>query len=176
MKNIFLSALIFFAAGNYLSSIYDVQFNKLNGDAVIMPAYSNKKIMITVFNSANPDAARLRYFDSLQNADASLQVIAVPATDLGGTGSNASLTTLRNMLSAKFIMTKSAKVKKAAGANQHALLKWLTALNENAHFDRDVEVAGQLFIISRTGVLYAVLGNDADDNLINTVLNQTTIQ
>jgi hypothetical protein len=88
-----------------------------------------------------------------------LQVIAIPATDLGGPGSNANLTAIRNTLSVKFIMTKMAKVKKEAGTNQHALLKWLTDVNENAHFDRD-----------------AVLGNDADGNTVSSVLNQTTIQ
>lgn len=176
MRHNFFTILILSAFITYQSSIYTIQFDKLGGGSVTMSSYANKKIIITVFNSASPDENRLRYLDSLQNADALLQVIAIPATDLGGTGSNASLTTLRNTLSAKFIMTKASKVKKLAGNNQHPLLKWLTYVNENAHFDSDVEAAGQSFIISRGGTLYAVLGNVIDNNIISSVLNQTTIQ
>lgn len=176
MKYNFFTVLILFAGITYQSSIYNIQFDKLGNGSVTMSSYANKKIVILVFNSANPDVMRLRYLDSLQNADASLQVIAVAATDLGGTGSNASLIALRNTLSTKLVMTKSTKVKKAAGNNQHPLLKWLTYVNENAHFDNDAEAAGQLFVISRTGVLYGILGTDTPDTIINSVLNQTTIQ
>jgi glutathione peroxidase-family protein len=52
------------------------------------------------------------------------------------------------------------------GENQHPLFKWLTHLNKNTHFDRDVEETGQLFIISKKGTLYGILGRQVSTALV----------
>ena len=158
------------------SSIYDVQFQKLNGGNVSMSQFSNKKIIVIAFNAANPNGARLHYLDSLQIADTSLQVIGVPATDFSGQGNNGSLNSLSNSLSPKFVMSKQALVKKESGVNQQSLFKWLTQVNENGHFDTDAISADQLFIISKTGSLYSVLENGAPNNILIQILNQSVNQ
>jgi hypothetical protein len=40
------------------------------------------------------------------------------------------------------------------------------------HFDADADTAGQLFIISKTGVLYSVLSPDVADDVLTQVLEQ----
>jgi glutathione peroxidase len=172
MKNVSFIMAITCLAFTTQTSIYDVQFQKLNGGNVNVSQFSNKKIIVIAFSAANPDGARLHYLDSLQTADTTLQVIGVPATDFSGQGNNGVLNALSNSLSSKFVMSKQSLVKKIAGNNQHSLFKWLTQVTENGHFDADVVSDGQLFLISNTGSLYSVLENGAPNNILTQVLNQ----
>jgi glutathione peroxidase-family protein len=158
------------------TSIYNIQFKKLNGGNVQMSEFTNKKIIIIPFNAANPELTRLHYLDSLQSIDASLQIIAVPATDFSGEGNNGALNTLSNSLSSKFVMTKQSAVKKEATIYQHVLFKWLTHVSENNHFDLDAAGVGQIFIVSQSGHLYSVLQNNVPNDILIQALNQAVNQ
>lgn len=173
MKTKILSAALLITVINWRSSIYDVQVEPVEGgNAISMSSYVNKKIVITVINAARPSVSQLLWLDSLQRANASLKIIAVPAIDLSDVVSDVSIAALKTGLSLDFVITRAANVKKSAGNNQHPLFKWLTHVSENAHFDRDVESTGQLFIVSRTGTLYSVLNDDVPVAMISRVLNQ----
>ncbi len=175
MKNMSCILVIIFLYATS-SSIYDIQLEKINGTDIQMSEYANRKIIVIPFNAASPDTARLHYLDSLQIADTSLQVIAVPATDFSGESSNAALNSLSSLFSPKLVITKQAAVKKEATVYQQILFKWLTHVNENGHFDLDVTGVDQLFIVSKTGVLYSVLDNDVPNDILSQVLNQTVNQ
>jgi glutathione peroxidase-family protein len=176
MKQGILSTGIFFLIFSFQSSIYDIQVKSVQGNTISMSSYVNKKILVTVINSTAPNAGRLRYLDSLQNADTSLKVIAVPAKEFGGIGNDAALAALHNSLGLQILITKSAFVTRGAGSNQQPLFKWLTNVNNNTHFDTDVEATGKFFIISRTGVLYSILSTEVPANVLSQVLNQSIIQ
>ena len=154
------------------SSIYDIEFKKIEGGNVSMSEFRDKKIIVVLFNAANPDAARLRYLDSLQLADESLQVIGIPATDFAGEGKQEDLKAFNSSLSAKFVMARQASVKKETGIRQQPLLGWLTQVKENGHFDTNATDVGQLFIISNTGILYSVLDQGVPEKVLMEVLKQ----
>ncbi|MEO6327695.1 MAG: hypothetical protein ABIO55_02130 [Ginsengibacter sp.] len=168
-----LFILIFFSQG----SIYDIEVQPVEGgSAISISSFAGKKIIITPINSLTPDTARLKFLDSLQNTDTSLRVIAVPAIDFEGTGSNEAISNLKEVLSADILITTSASVKKSAGNDQHPLFKWLTNVGENRHFDIDVSSAGQLFVVSGSGTLYSVLPGDVPAQVLTQVLNQSVTQ
>ena len=176
MKPYFLLLNFFLPLFFYQSSVYKIQVETIDGTKVNLSSYQGKKIIITEFNAANPEISWLKKLDSLQSSDTSLRVIVVPANDLGGTGNDTKLASLLNSLSLKILMLKSAFVKKSSGINQHPLFKWLTNVNENTHFDVDVESAKQLFIVSKTGTLYGVLTNNTPGNVLPGVLNKSIDQ
>lgn len=176
MKKITLYFGFFFLPFSFQSSIYDLQIESISGNNISMSSYANKKILITTISSVSPDIIQIEYLDSLQNSDSALRIIAVPAKDLGGSGNDAILALLADSLGIDITITKSAYVKKSAGSNQHPLFRWLTDVNENSHFDMDVEAIGQLFIVSRNGVLYSVLGNDVPVEILSQILSQNVNQ
>lgn len=176
MQKRFLSACLFFIIVPYQSSIYDIPIESISGNNISMSSFANKKILITTFSSIMPNVSQLQYLDSLQNSNTSLIVIAVPANDFGGIGNDATLANLINSLSIDILILKSAYVKKNAGNNQQPLFKWLTNVNENNHFDVDVEAIGQMFIVSGNGILYSVLGENVPDTVLNQVLSQNLNQ
>ena len=55
------------------------------------------------------------------------------------------------------ILTAGMYTKKSAGANQSALLKWLTSKEENYRFTLDAQGIGQKFFINSEGRLVATL-------------------
>jgi glutathione peroxidase-family protein len=59
---------------------------------------------------------------------------------------------------ANFILAEGMKVSKVSGENQSPLFEWLTDINKNKFFDRDVTETGQKFFVNRYGHLYAVIG------------------
>ena len=170
-RNILLPAF-FLVMFSWQSSIYNIDVITINGNKISMNSFADKKIIIAPFNAANPDINWLRKLDSLQRSDTLLRVIAVPANDLGGTGSDTKLASLMNTLSLQILMLKSTFAKKTTGTNQHPLFKWLTNVNENTHFDVDVESARQLFIVNRNGNLYSVINDPVSPNILTQVLNQ----
>ncbi|MEP7373202.1 MAG: hypothetical protein ABI675_07390 [Chitinophagaceae bacterium] len=172
MKLLFSSAiLLLFFLGR--ESIYDINIQIVSsGQPVSMSSFANQKIIIATINAVNPDTVQLRYFDSLQTADKSLIIIAVPVVDSSGAGNDRQFAKLQKSMSLDFIITRPARVTKNAGAKQHALFRWLTNVTGNGHFDTDVRTPGQLFIISRSGILYSVLESNVPARILSGVLNQ----
>ena len=171
-KNIWIAGL-FLIMCLPTRSIYSIKVKPVEGGANIsMSAYANKKILITAINAARPDIKMLQLLDSLQRADTSLRVVAVPAIDFGGEGNDAAIAALKDSLALGFIITRPGNVKKNAGGSQHPLFKWLTDFGENDHFDRDAEATGQYFIINRNGMLYSVLVKDTPTNILRQVISQ----
>ena len=60
--------------------------------------------------------------------------------------------------------------------DQNALMKWLTNSSENNRFDAEVSTDNQLYVISESGILYAILEKGAPLKVLETVLGQKDIQ
>ena len=172
MKIKYFLYVIIFPVLTWESSIYDIEVNTIEGNSISMSSFANKKIIISPFDAATPNISWLQLMDSIQSADPELRIIGVPGNDFSGIGNDVYLANLKTTHSLDFILLKSTYVKKVAGNNQNALFRWLTNVSDNNHFDNDVESAGQLFIISNTGVLYSVLSSDVPLNILYQVLNQ----
>jgi len=158
-------------------SIYDIDIQLVaSGQPVSMYSFANKKILIATISSINPDTLQLRFLDSLQTADASLSVIAVPVIAGNDAGNDRFIANLQNSMALDFIITKSARVKKSDGNNQHSLFRWLTNVTGNGHFDTDVGDPGQIFIISRRGILYSVFENNVPRHILTNTLKQELIK
>jgi len=139
-------------------ALYNIAFRDIQNNEVSLNSFSGKKVVIAVINGAAPEELFLKKLDTLyRNNSAVLQVIAVPVSDFGTPVSNESLLAIYNRLNLGFIMTRAGKGKKTNGDHQLSLLQWLTHSDANKRFDNDVEEPGQLFVISETGLLYAVM-------------------
>ena len=167
MKLCFFLISSFFPLFFIQSSIYDIQVETIDGKTVNLSVYKGKTIIVAEFNAAQPDRASLQYIDSLQMVNKSSVVIAVPALDFGGTANEKSIVALRDSLGLQILITKPAFVKKTAGKIQQELFKWLTDVNNNRHFDYEVEEPWQLFIINSKGTLYSLLRTRTPRTVIN---------
>ena len=165
IKKIIFSMLLSLPAAWAVSqqqSVYNISFKDIQGNQVTLQSFSGKKMLIAVLDAAHPDEMFLKKLDTLyRNNSSTLQVIAVPVSDFGRAISHKKLTALYNRLQLGFILSQTAKGKKANGAQQHPALYWLTHSISNTHFDNDVEEPGQLFVISETGDLFAVMNSKA---------------
>lgn len=118
------------------------------------------RIFPEVFQASTPDRKQLLSLDSLyKSRSSSLQVIGVPVSNSDATiQKSALIKLLRDTLGISFIVSDIGKAKKSFNNNQHALLNWITHVSSNKHFDKDIADDGQMFLITRTGILYATLG------------------
>jgi glutathione peroxidase-family protein len=152
------------AAVIYLSGgIYDISITTAEGKDISLSQFQNKKILITVLPVAQTPAndSLLRSLDSLSAAaGGKLTVIGVASYDEGYGDNNAAALQqwYRSILNPAIIITKGMFTHKTAYTEQHALFKWLTDKNANTHFQVDVPVPGQKFLIRKDGELFGVLG------------------
>ena len=165
---IYLTTVLFSTAPT--SSFYDIKFETLDGSVIKTSAYKGKKVVIAVVSGNAAGVTLVRYLDSMQKATLNLQVIAIPTGDFDGSISTQNLKELKKNIS--IVVTKPLKVKKANVSLQHPLFQWLTQVQENQHFDRDVEAEGQVFVVSAKGTLYSVLPKDVPAKVLSMVINQ----
>ena len=152
-------------------SLYSISVQKVDGGVLQMSAFRGKKIIIFAFNPGNSDSSELRAMDSIQVLNPSLSVIAVPAVEFSDSASIA-LITQRTNSGFSFMMTQPMHVFKSAGGNQDALFRWLTHVDQNKHFDADVETEGQTYFINENGVLFAVMDKLTSTSDVENVLHQ----
>ena len=141
-----------------------------------MASFRNKKILVTTFSTSNPDYGYLKYLSNLQGLYKNLIVIAVPAIDFGGESNDVKQNAVRDSLPVNIILIKPARVDKKNGVLQNDLFRWLTDDKENAHFNVDVTRDDQVYVISESGVLYAVLQKPLRAEVISTVLDQPDVK
>ena len=173
MTSTFLSTIIALITMLQQENIYDFEVQPISGgSAVSLSTFSGKRVIITIISPLNPDTTTLAFLDSLQQSDTELQIIAVPAADLGDLGNDQDIAVLTNARSTGFIITKSAMVSKSTGTDQMPLFKWLTNVSQNRHFDIDATAQGQYFIVSKAGTLYSVLPANVPANILIRTLNE----
>ena len=172
MKRVFFLNVLVIALFSFrtATSIYSISVQNINNASISLNVYQSKNIIIAVFNPASPNTVFLKALDSLAIQNTNVKIIAIPAKELGA-GSTSALATLAGTFSSGLMVTKPMNVRKNAGANQHALFKWLTNYSENGHFDVDVSEAEQVFVVNASGNLYAVL-QQSNTEAIRQIVNQ----
>lgn len=161
-------------------NLYQIEFKDITGINLIrMSDYIGKKIVILEFNAASPDASKLKSLDTLyRGSKGQFEVIAIPVNDFGTPLERKALESLlKDSLGLTYLFSDSGIAQKSAGSSQHPLLKWLTDVNDNLHFNDDITEDDKMFILSDAGTLYAILNKDFRPNnpLMQTILNNEPI-
>jgi glutathione peroxidase-family protein len=169
MKLLFVSISLI-CLNSFTSSFYDIKFEALDGTIVKASSYQGKKVVIAVVSANTSSLTLVRYLDSVQRVNNSIQVVAIPTGDFNGDVNVQSLKALKKTIT--ILVTTPLKVKKSNGSLQHPLFVWLTQTEENKHFNLDVAGEGQVFIVSSKGTLYSVLNKEVPVNVLGKVINQ----
>lgn len=173
MKFIYLLLLLFLCDSlSAQTSVYELNLQNLQGKTISMAAYKGKKIMIASISPENLKNGGLAFLDSIQSAYPNVAVIAIPASDFGGLKNTEIVDELKKDVASKVTISMPVDVRKDKGASQSSIMNWLTSIKDNKHFDDDVETDNQLYVISESGFLYAVMIKGFPLEVINNVLTQ----
>lgn len=142
-----------------------------------MSAYKDRKVLIVVASPAVLSGkSSSRYLGKIQATYPELSVLIIPARDIGRDSSGAASFVAQPVPGLKNTAFGAATLAgKDKGSGQHPLLRWLTNSGENRHFDASINDDEQFFVISESGVLYAVLGKGVPDELLKMVLEAPDI-
>lgn len=165
----------FFICLSFKTSFYDLQIQTLEGNTISMSDFKGRKIFIASISPDNLEVGGLAFMDSLQLAHPAVVIIAVPARDFGGSRNTQILLSVKGNVSRRIIVAAPADVKKANQRSQASIMNWLTHDSENSHFDAEVTTDNQIYIISESGVLYAVLEKGVPAGVIDQLLKQADI-
>jgi glutathione peroxidase-family protein len=158
------------------SGVYDISIPGINGRTISMSDYKGKKIIVAVVSPDNMQNGQLRYLDSIQLGNPSITIIVIPATDFRGTNDSLEIEAVKKNAALHVVVASADGVRKADAATQNRLVRWLTSSSENTHFDMDVATDNQLYVISESGVLYAVLEKGVSPGVIIQLLKQDDIK
>jgi len=155
-------------AQNALDSI---SFTTLNNSQVNLRSYTGKKIAIVTIDASNPDTAKLRSYDSLYR-HSNLVILGILVNDFGAAMDTEVLRSLfEDSIHIGFPV--SIVSKGTRGIGQHPLLHWITTSSKKNHYDIDLNEAGESFLISSKGILYAVFrpGINLSSSFVQSALN-----
>jgi hypothetical protein len=176
MKLFFLAVYSgLFSFGLLAQTPYEIYFPLAQGHTFNMNFCQGKKIMVTVFDASSPDISFLSKLDSIQNANSNkLIFIAVPIQDLGTPLIDSSLyRMIRTDAGIQCILPAHGYGGKSYNNLQHPLLKWVTHVEYNKHFDRDILSDGQIFMIDEQGELFGSFGKTVPVQVITAAVNRS---
>lgn len=162
----FLSALVR-PAGDF----YDLSFTASNGSVISLRSFTGKKVIIFPINGRHPDLQTLRILDSVavKNQD-SIVVLGFPALDFDSTATTQMVGKMHDSLGLHLTFGQPVWAGKTSLRGQNPIFQWLTSMDQNHHFNRDVEEEGQLFVVSKRGMLYSVINKDLAPALLKRVI------
>ncbi len=176
MRYYLIIATILLSFTSQAQTPYDLSFPGLAaGQTIALSQYEGKKLLVVVVNAAAPDAIQLRMLDSLYRKDSSsLSVIAIPVDDFGAPMDDSLLYhDLKDSLALSYILAQTGKGAKAAEGEQHVLLQWLTHVEDNSHFDKDITEEGRAYLLSETGSLYGLFAKEVTSSELENAIQQT---
>jgi glutathione peroxidase-family protein len=175
MKLFFIFCILYCGPAFSQSTIYDLDVQTPDGNIIKFSNYKGQKILIVSMTADNLTTKNLNFWDSLQRSNSPLVVVLIPANDLGKPVDDSTIKAINGNLSKNLILSASVQVKKAEGQSQDPILQWLTHSDQNAHFNTDVTTNEQIYVVSESGVLYAVLENGVPVTVIDQVLKQQDV-
>lgn len=136
-------------------SIYQFNFNNINGEKVSLEAFEGKIVLIV--NTASNCGLTYHYkgLEGLyqEYKDAGLEIIGFPCNQFGKQepGNANEIEEFCEMnYGVSFLITEKVDVK---GSNQHPLYKWLTSKTENGRKNSSVKWNFQKYLVDENGEL-----------------------
>lgn len=175
MKLYFATAFLLLSLLVNAQNPYSISFQNISGQPINMSEYAGKKILIIVLDASAPDTTQLQMLDSFYVANnPALSIIALPADDFGIPPDDSTLSVyLTNQLGLHYVIAQTGTAEKNSD-NQQVLLKWLTHVSDNMHFDNDITEGGQIYLIDERGILYGLLGKRTSPSFLHAALTQTS--
>lgn len=137
------------------SSIYNLQFQDIDGNTVSMSQYQGKKILLVNIATGSPRVSQLAGLQQLhQQYGDSLVVIGFPSNSFGSESrSNAEI---KQFCQANYGVTFLLAAKtEVAGQQAHPIFNWLANVSENGVIGVPAQKNFQKFLISKNGTLVA---------------------
>ena len=141
-------------------SLSSMTIKNIDGVDVNLSSYTGSKILFFIAPVNAADSMRLYDIDSFVTAYGNkIQLIGIMSYEDGYIDSNkAAIKALyQQSWGFNFTLTEGMHTKKAAGANQSDLCKWLTSKTLNGKFNTDCKGICQKFFIQTDGTIYSIL-------------------
>ncbi len=140
-------------------SIYTQSITNIDGGTVSLNTYQGKKIVFMIAPIKEADSMKLNEIIAFAaKYPDSVKLVGIMSIDDGYVDSNkASIKSMYQSKGINILLTQGMNTKKVAGANQGAIMKWLTDQTMNKRFDDDAGGVGQMFFVNEVGKLYSVL-------------------
>lgn len=175
-----LISIFFMLAPGWLhaqSSFYDLSVVSFSGKVVNMSSYKGKKVLIVVASPAALQAkTAARYLGKIQSGFPKVSVLILPAGDIDKDSSTSGYELNQEPQLSSTVFSTLASAGKIKESEQNPLIRWLTNSSNNRHFNHDITSDEQFFVISESGVLYAVLGKGVPDEVLKTVLETEDVK
>lgn len=165
-------SFLFLVNSSFAQSFNELSFKRINGDSVWLSGFAGKKVVFVVAPLSQTDSNFTPLQNFLNKYKDSVQVIGIVSIEDGYQPSN--VIALQSMYNnSGILLTEGMYTRKGSGANQSALLRWLTDKNNNRHFDMDVRGIGQKFFVTGKGRLYAVMSPQVSFNapIMSAIMN-----
>ena len=151
------------SVNSFSQDYFQLSFKKLNGDTENVNSYGGKKTMYIILPLSQTDTVFTQLQAFKNRYQDSIRIIGILSIEDGFEASSAS--NIQTMYKGMgIIISEGMKTKKVSGANQSALMKWLTNKTKNSHFDMDAGGIGHKFFVNESGRLFAVLPGQASLN------------
>ena len=177
MKILLIGGFFMLASGGLLAqdNFYDLSVVSASGELANLSDYKGKKVLIVV---ASPGALQAktpaRYLGKIQSEYPGISVLILPS-DIGADSLSAADSSSAIESKAYPVLNNTRfgaliKAGKDKSSDRGAMLQWLTRANGNKHFEKDILSNEQYYVISESGVLYAVLEKEISDIFLKAVL------
>lgn len=175
MKYIFI---LFLFCTNQLcaqSKFYDVEVNTLDNLTSSLKSYTGKKILIATGSPDYLQKEGIRFLDSLHATNLSLNIILIPVQDSASENTKEDIDLIRSNFSKNALVTAVAYVADGKSQKQNRLIKYLTDVKENTHFNQELNTDFNVYLVDESGVLYGVLDKSASAKTLNELLTQKDV-
>lgn len=175
---IFIIALTLLIGNELLaqSSIYKINLQTIDGKTINFSDYQGKKIMLASVSPEIMKAQGLRFYDSIQKINKNLVIIIIPASDFGGSRNSEIINAVKSDTVKHVPIATLSPVKKDKGASQNSVMKWVTSTTGNTHFNDDIQTDMETFLISESGILYAMFAKGASLESFKNALAQVDVK
>lgn len=159
------------------ADFYSITVTDSKGNEMSMRKFQGKKLLILLADPLTPIHRSLMQLDSLRKQQKGVEVLVVPVSEtMKKKASNWQASVDNAAYSKALHFTQVLYSSRSEKGEQHPLFRWLSYQAENGHFNLEKITAGQMFVISPTGVLYGILEKNTDVGVVAKVLADDTVK
>ena len=173
MKLILVFLCFVFHGAHAQNKLYDLSMKSADGDSILLSGFKGVNILVAVSTDEYLQKRGMTFLDSLTREFPRLQILIFPATDIGDQR------VVDSTLSKKFPDNKQLTMASRSAVGSEKLpkspvVKFVTEVEENTHFDLPIISDFQLYIIDELGELCAVMTNKFPLKALDEILRHQT--